>query len=801
MPRSEQKNGAREKKAKSYAVKEYLSDIHKNSMLYGALVRSPNPSGKITNIDAGMIPEEYTLYTAREIPASNTLKTFTTETQVFCTDRVHYRGEPVGILVGPDIKSTRRWAKEVHVNLDFSAFSQNDSDGTQKKQVMAARTVRKGFFEGLEEDLKNQAFQKKALGSGKKTDETEGSFSRNGEKQNAEKLREQKVSEFFRGFKYDFENVWTYRETSPYWTETSGAFVCTESGSLNVYSPTQWPLHLEKGVSDVLGLSEDKIEIRKTQTQCRNTNGAWRAAMLSCQAAVASYLSGKPVKLLLTHDEQDVFMKNGLETTIKLRTALSEDGKIQALRASITADAGHQNPFAQEIADRLTVAIVNMYSPEHMEIETEILSSALPPTSISAEKLDTAAYFAVESQINLISRKTGMLPDEIKAQNIQKEGSIFTFKGLKWQEAVNAIVRQSDFKRRYSSFNLTSTTPMDDGEHIFFSLPRRGIGLASGLDGAFFLGSTFENHQQKMELTLGYDGKLVIKAPIPSLSISDIWKEIASELLGIEQADIQINTDTETMMQSPLPEGFSSNISIMTSLLRKCCLEIQKKRFKVPLPITAKKATSRVIKKAFDSEKFRGSPFYSTAFGSAVMELEMNPYTYKITIKGIWVAIDCGEILSMKAAENTVRLAIRQELEGLVEDENLSSESTSIAFVQSQNPPCQLGSLIHNLIPGAFAAALSQAIGTAVTRIPCTAEQLFEYTQKAKEEAERLLEEEKHRTREETHSAEKELQVGNDRIKPSEKEIRPGEKDIQQPEKELQPADDELSKDGVKEEK
>ena len=80
----------------------------------------------------------------------------------------------------------------------------------------------------------------------------------------------------------------------------------------------------------------------------------------------------------------------------------------------------------------------------------------------------------------------------------------------------------------------------------------------------------------------------------------------------------------------------------------------------------------------------------------------------------------------MKAAENAVRLAIRQEMEDLVEDDTLLSESTNIFFVQSQNPPCQIGSLIHNLIPGAFAAALSQATDCTIPSIPCTDEEIFE---------------------------------------------------------------------------
>lgn len=695
-------NSKAKAKAKSYFVKDYLCDIHKSSMVYAALVRSPKDSGKIKNIDPKNLPEEFSLYTAREVPGNNTIKTFSTETNIFATDEVHYKGEPVGIITGPDLKTARKWAKRIQISFEDEKHAEN-SKKEENGKILAKRILKRGFFE----------------------------------MENA--LDKKNENEFFKSFNYDFEKNWIYNETAPYWTEPSGTFCTTESGIFNVYSTTQWPDHLEKSISSVLDLPEDKIEIRKTQTQVKNTNGSWRSSILSCQVAVASFIGGKPVKLIYSRDEQNTFMKNGLKTKIKVRTAVNEKGEIKAIKAEIKADAGYQNPFANEIADRLTVAFINMYAIENIYVETEITSSSLPPTSISTEKIDAASYFAIESQIQYISRKTKILPSELKAINFKKEHANFTFKNLKWEEAINAIIEKSDFKRKFSSYNLNSKEFISEDEHIFFSLQKRGISLSTALDGAFFLGSTFENYQQKMELTLEYDGKLTIKAPVPSIQVFDIWKNIVSEILEIAPNMVEINTDTETMIQSPFPEGFLSNVSIMSSLLKKCCLEIQKKRFKVALPITAKKSTSSVIKKAFDAQKFSGSPFYSTAFGSAIMEIELNPYTYKIIIKGIWIAIDCGEILSEKAAESSVRLAIRQELEELVENEKLTCESTNIFFVQSENPPCQIGSLVHNLIPGAFASSLSEAIGYSVTSVPCTEEEIFENINKAQKEIQKEM--------------------------------------------------------------
>ncbi|MCR5402008.1 MAG: xanthine dehydrogenase family protein molybdopterin-binding subunit [Treponema sp.] len=770
MPKeSPKKKSKSSKKVKSYLVKDYLSDLHKNGMLYAALVRSPYSSGKITNIDISILPEEYSLYTAREVPGSNIIKTFSTETEVFCTSEVHYKGEPIGILTGPDLKGVRKWAKKIPVIFDFSRFenaakeisksyihpvinieeAKNPDYSTEgiktddllHKKLKESRekeeTIledRKNKIEIAEDDTenKNQSISERLFSLPEEKIIAErifksGFFSKLSFSEDEEKERNKAIEDFFKTFAYDIRGQWEYKDNSPLWTETSGALCATENGSLNIYLPTQWPSHLEKSVKDVISISDDKIEIRKTLSQSKNQNGTWRSILLASQAAVASVLSGKSVKLMLSREEQREYMKNSLDTAITMRTAVNQEGKITTLMAEIRADAGYQNPFAQEIADRLTIALVNMYSPENIYIETKIFTTDLPPTSISQEKLDSASYFASESQLMLISKKTGLFPDELRLLNIQQASSPFKFKNLKFTEAINAIVSQSDFKRKFATYNsYNSYDSKAKDSKVFFSLAHRGIGLSTGLDGTFFLGTSLNDLQQKIEVTLEHDGSVKISAPIPSLSIADIWKKIVSENLGIESSQIQISTDTENLSQSALPEGFSSNISVMTNLLKKCCQEIQKKRFQVPLPISAKKVTSPAIKKAFNKKTFTGSPFYATAFGSAIIELETDPYTYKIRIRGIWVAIDCGELLSIKDAENTVRLAIQQELDELVAGERLTSECTKINFVISQNPPCQLGELIHDLIPGAFASALSQAMGSSVKSLPCTSEELYE---------------------------------------------------------------------------
>lgn len=69
MPETKTRRKSSVKKTRHpYLVKDYLIDCSKANMLYGALVRTTESSGKIANIDAENLPEGYFLYTARDIP-------------------------------------------------------------------------------------------------------------------------------------------------------------------------------------------------------------------------------------------------------------------------------------------------------------------------------------------------------------------------------------------------------------------------------------------------------------------------------------------------------------------------------------------------------------------------------------------------------------------------------------------------------------------------------------------------------------------------------------------------------------
>ena len=123
MPETKKKVKSKKRVSRSsYLSKEYFIDCEKNDMLYAALVRSPLPTGKITNINFSDLPEGYFFFSARDIPGVNEIQTLNTTSRVSCNEKVHYIGQPVGIVCGPDLETARQLAKEIQITFDITTI-------------------------------------------------------------------------------------------------------------------------------------------------------------------------------------------------------------------------------------------------------------------------------------------------------------------------------------------------------------------------------------------------------------------------------------------------------------------------------------------------------------------------------------------------------------------------------------------------------------------------------------------------------------------------------------------------------
>ncbi|MDD5811296.1 MAG: xanthine dehydrogenase family protein [Treponema sp.] len=661
-------------------LKTYFSDLTSANMIYTKIVRSPITKGRIKSLTLEDIPEGYFLFTAEDFGEENYVETLDIQTEILASSEIYYKGQPIALLAGPVFTDLLDLEKNIKMEFEKDPASKIK----EKEYPYAQRFIRNGKAQKPEEFTK--LFSKK---------------------------------------NYDIKGTWTSVLNAPSCNEANGAFCTFDKNILTISTPTQWPKHLQENIKRIFNLKTEEVFIRKTISSGPHTNTIWQNTVIAVMASLVAIKTGKTAQLVLSREEHFEYLIKKSPISIKIRSAVKKDGIIEAVQVLIELDSGYHNPFAAEILDRLVIAANNIYSVRNIEIIAKAYESYTPPVSFNIECIDSQAFFAIENQMQKICNVTGFLPDELRMKNFERKFSLpFTFTNEKVREAFSAIEKMYDVNRKFISYRMESKNRKIDIKNLH-NFPLRGIGVACGFNGIGYFGSNIFACNQKMEATLESDGTLEIHALQPSASTLEVWKNTAAQILEIDPKQIKLNSIFDVNEDLSVPENVYANVSVMTYLLKKCCQDIQSKRFRKPLPITSTKGFTSAQKKVWNKEKFSGSPFFLSSFGAVVLELEINPYTYKIYIKNVKAVLNAGKIGIPKIAENSVKLSIQHALTELVVDENLHCDQISVSFVQSDNDPTQIDGLISRILPAAFTSALSQATGHEINTIPVKPQHFF----------------------------------------------------------------------------
>ncbi len=698
---------------------EFYSDLTSDETLYCALVRNSFSKGIITDVTIPDLPEGYHFYSTADIPGKNQFDTLGTKIPVFYSGKIRYKGEPLGILAGPDYEEVQELAKKAKITLD----------GTEL--LSAAKK-----FEDSP-SLHIEGFKREENQSPSENQE------RVANPDTSKVLRfERKIESGLSG--EDFEKCFDLATIEGKWksglhihcaSETAGAFSFVKNGILHVMTPSRWIKNLRTALSSVTKFPPEKIVITRTKTSAAKPN-LWKSTALACQAAVAAVNSGKAVKLVLTREEEETFIENPLSVEFFYKTAVWPDGRIEAADVDISLDVGAENPFAEEIINRLCISCLGPYAIPNVRIRARAYSSDSVPSSLKIEAADYQASYAIENQMEKIADSIGVDPLSLRVTNAGTKTTLSRQK-VKFApshvfETLNAVCVKSDFLRKYTTYRMNKENEYLRDNISPFAPPLRGISLVSAAAGSFFYGTIFSIKDVFMEVATQKDGSLKINSIPPSPVIQKIWTKIAASILGLDEGKITFASEFAEDPEGP--ENISSNVALNTMLLKKCCETLKRKKVASGQCVSVKKGLSPAQKKLWNKEDFSGTPFYSTSFASMVLELSYNPATYHETVNGIWIVVDGGRLLDSKTAESSIKKSIRQALSSLVENSDVPCKNITVQFVQSEDEPKQIGEIALSLLPAAYTAALSQALASTVSTLPLKNDSLFKISE---EEAER----------------------------------------------------------------
>jgi CO/xanthine dehydrogenase Mo-binding subunit len=692
----------------------FVTDIYLPQMLYALTVRSPIAKGRLISIDCPKLPGSYTLLSAKDIPGKNCIED--SALPVLAGDEISYLGEPVALLLGPDKNTLEDYSRhcKVIVTEATPVFSPAEAD---QSMIAGRREIRVG--------------------------DTETAFAQ--------------AASIVRGsYSSGIQEHW-YAEPSGTVAWLDEEDLSHKGGVLIVRTATQWPFHVKRSVSQLLGLPVSRVLVEPTVTGLHMDGKLWYPSLVSCHAALGAWITKRPVRLILTRAEDFCFSPKRCGTEIIMSSALNEKGEITGIEINTTVNLGAYGVNTDEILDQVNLGTLGIYKTNNIRLTSTAVRTNIPPQGPFAGFGLAQGFLAIESHVSHIADQLKRDPAQWRSENCILGETLPNGLPLKEtapvQELIDAVIKMSDYGRKWLFYERLrqhrgrqfAQAPAA-GVRIEKKESLRGIGIAVGYQGNGFLYPGADKGRYSIELVLEKNGVLEIKTSLANCGndYESIWAGLASGILGMDKKKVRINSVTNVPDSGPIT--MSRKIAVLSRLVEQGCREISRKRNNSPLPLSIRKTTRPQNAPLWDECFSPKSPDYNgfarLGWASAIVEIEIDPIDFLPWIRGVWMAVDGGKIIAEDRARKSLKessiqalgWAYREQISyvnGIIpadQYDNFNIPSPveippiNIGFINGgQNEPKGIGDLPFTCIPAAYLQAVSQAMDYKFQSIPLKA--------------------------------------------------------------------------------
>ncbi|MCK6691231.1 MAG: molybdopterin-dependent oxidoreductase, partial [Thermoanaerobaculia bacterium] len=387
----------------------YLDDIRLlQGTLFACVFDSPVAHGVLNNIDlseAEKMPGVVRIITAKDLRGENQIGGIVPDEPLLADGQVHFQGMPVALVVAESDEAARAAVKKIKAGI------------TPLEAITDPRVA----FAKNEFIIPPKRFQ---LGD---------------------------CTEAFKSCAYVFEGRADVNGQEHLYIETQGAYaVPAEGGGLKIYSSTQGPTAVQRTAARVTGMPMHHIEVDVTRLGGGFGGKEDQATAWAVLCAVATQLTGRPVKYSL-HRLEDMRMTGKRHPySADYRIGLDKDLRIQAYEVVFYQNAGAAADLSPAILERTLFHCTNSYYIPNVSAIAYSCRTHLPPNTAFRGFGGPQGMFVMEAAIAHAAEKLGVPAADIQQKNLLKTGDEFPYGQRAESEAVSAwqqAERQYDFAK------------------------------------------------------------------------------------------------------------------------------------------------------------------------------------------------------------------------------------------------------------------------------------------------------------------------------------------------------------------
>ena len=473
----------------------YAADFALPGMLYGRVLRSRDPHGRLVRIDASRaarvrgVRVVLTAADVADVRYGGSVK----DEEVFARERVRFAGQPLAAVAATSPEA-------------------------------AAEAL--GAIEAVVEPLPPIVDVTEALAAGAPlVHEGWASYTalpilhRDGNVCNRARIVVGDVERGFEEADRIFEHRFVTRSVHQGYTEPRAAVAQWDSaGQVTVWSNTQLPFEIQSTLSEILQVAPSKVRV-----VVPGVGGGFGGKLrvgVEHFAALLARKTGRAVKVMTTSEEELTAAYARQPAIVELRTGVTRDGRLLAREGRLWFDTGAFAGSGPGVASVATLMLAGPYRIPHLLLEGYAVYTNKTNFGSFRAPSGPQANFAVESQMDIIADALGLDPLDFRLKNIVREGE----EGPTGQ-VLTAVGLEECLRKAAAAIGWHDRRPG----------PRRGKGIACGW-------WTTTGGSSGVYVKVNPDGTVALNTGAAEIGTAALTgaAQVLAEDLGVELADINV---------------------------------------------------------------------------------------------------------------------------------------------------------------------------------------------------------------------------------------------------------------------
>ncbi len=447
-----------------------------------------------------------------------------------------------------------------------------------------------------------------------------------------------------------------------FYLETHASLALVEDdGQVFVQCSTQHPTETQEIVAHVLGLASHQVTV-----QCLRMGGGFGGKEMqphgfAAVAALGARLTGRPVRVRLTR-RQDMTMtgkRHGFHASWKV--GFDDDGRIQALQATLTSDGGWSLDLSEPVLSRALCHVDNAYWIPHLAVAGRIARTHKTSQTAFRGFGGPQGMLVIEDVLGRCAPLLGLPAEELRRRNFYVEGQATPYgqpvrHAERLDRAWQQVLDSSDFAARRAAIEAANAQDPHRKRGLAITPVKFGISFnftafnqAGALVHVYKDGSVLVNHGGT-EMGQGLHTKML---------------QVAATALGLPIDRVRLAPTRTDKVPNTSATAASSGADLNGAAVKDACEQVLARLVPVRERLGAGASWEEVVRAAYldrvqlwaagfyrteglswDAAAMRGSPFKYFAWGVAAAEVEVDGFTGAYDVTRVDIVHDVGDSLS-----------------------------------------------------------------------------------------------------------------------------------------------------------